>query len=174
MFRLSFISLHFLCVTGARRIHKLFENAKRVAPCVIFFDNIDGIGKARTSSPFHPHLNHTLNQLLFEMDGIKNMNGIIVLGATNRKQQDLDTALLRGGRFDMVVEVPLPNFDGRKELFEFYVSKITHQNIDVENLARRTTGFAGADIEAVVKQAALDAIRGGDELVTMEHMENAR
>lgn len=158
---------------GARRIRELFKKAKEVAPCVIFIDEIDSIGKERTSSSLHPHANDTINQLLSEMDGFRNMKGIIVLGATNRKD-DLDRALLRPGRFDVEVGVSLPDFVGRKELFEFYVSKIRHINIDFEKLARGTTGFTGADIENMVNQAALKAATKGVAYVSMDQMDYAR
>lgn len=158
---------------GAKRIRELFRQAKEVAPCVIFIDEIDSIGKTRTSSSLHPHANDTINQLLSEMDGFRNTKGIIVLGATNRRG-DLDQALLRPGRFDVEVDVSRPDFIGRKELFEFYLSKVRHQNIDTEKLARGTTGFTGADIESVVNQAALKAAIVGVPYVSMEQMDYAR
>ncbi|XP_046664258.1 ATP-dependent zinc metalloprotease YME1L-like [Homalodisca vitripennis] len=158
---------------GARRIRELFKLAKENIPCVIFIDEIDSIGKERTSSSLHPHANDTINQLLSEMDGFRNSGGIVVLGATNRRE-DLDRALLRPGRFDVEVTVLVPDFTGRKELIEFYLGQVRHQNVDTEKLARGTTNFTGADIENMVNQAALRAAVIGAQYVTTEHLEYAR
>lgn len=158
---------------GAKRVRELFKLAKENIPCVIFIDEIDSIGKERTSSSLHPHANDTINQLLTEMDGFRNSNGIIVLGATNRKE-DLDKALLRPGRFDVEVSVSVPDYKARKELFEFYLNEVRHQSIDYEKLARGTTNFTGADIENMVNQAALRAAVIGAQYVTTEHLEHSR
>lgn len=159
---------------GAKRVRDLFSIAKLNTPCVIFIDEIDSIGKQRTSSEItHRHANDTINQLLSEMDGFNNSEGVIVLGATNRRK-DLDKALTRSGRFDVEVTVLVPDFRGRKELLEFYLGKVKHQNVDIEKMARGTTNFTGADIENLVNQAAVKAAGAGAEHVTMEHMEYAR
>lgn len=158
---------------GPKRIRELFKLAKENIPCVIFIDEIDSIGKERTSSSLHPHANDTINQLLSEMDGFRNSNGIIVLGATNRKD-DLDQALLRPGRFDVEVTVTVPDYVGRKELFDFYLRKVRCHDVNIEKLARGTTNFTGADIENVVNQAALRAAMLGAQYVTMEHLEYSR
>ncbi|XP_075224249.1 ATP-dependent zinc metalloprotease YME1L isoform X2 [Lycorma delicatula] len=158
---------------GARRVRDLFKSAKDRAPCVIFIDEIDSVGAKRTNSVLHPYANQTINQLLSEMDGFHQNEGVIVLGATNRRD-DLDKALLRPGRFDIEVNVPTPDLTGRKEILSLYLSKILSKGVDVELLARGTTGFTGADLENMVNQAALKAAIDGAESVTMKHLENAR
>ncbi|XP_055642377.1 ATP-dependent zinc metalloprotease YME1L isoform X2 [Toxorhynchites rutilus septentrionalis] len=158
---------------GARRVRDLFKAAKERAPCVIFIDEIDSVGAKRTNSVLHPYANQTINQLLSEMDGFQQNEGVIVLGATNRRD-DLDQALLRPGRFDVEVVVPTPDFTGRKEILTYYLSKILSKEINTDQLARGTTGFTGADIENMVNQAALRAAIDGAEVVTMKHLENAR
>uniref|UniRef100_A0AAG5D855 AAA+ ATPase domain-containing protein n=1 Tax=Anopheles atroparvus TaxID=41427 RepID=A0AAG5D855_ANOAO len=158
---------------GARRVRDLFKAAKERAPCVIFIDEIDSVGAKRTNSVLHPYANQTINQLLSEMDGFQQNEGVIVLGATNRRD-DLDQALLRPGRFDVEVVVPTPDFTGRKEILTYYLGKILSREINIDQLARGTTGFTGADIENMVNQAALRAAIDGAETVNMKHLENAR
>nr|CAH7744737.1 unnamed protein product [Callosobruchus chinensis] len=158
---------------GARRVRDLFKAAKKRAPCVIFIDEIDSVGSKRTNSVLHPYANQTINQLLSEMDGFHQNEGVIVLGATNRRD-DLDTALLRPGRFDVEVTVPTPDFTGRKEILTLYLSKILAKDIDLEQLARGTTGFTGADLENMVNQAALRAAIDGADSVSMKYLESAR
>ncbi|GAB0098275.1 ATP-dependent zinc metalloprotease YME1L [Sergentomyia squamirostris] len=158
---------------GARRVRDLFKAAKERAPCVIFIDEIDSVGAKRTNSVLHPYANQTINQLLSEMDGFHQNEGVIVLGATNRRD-DLDQALLRPGRFDVEVVVPTPDFGGRREILTLYLAKILHKDIDIDTLARGTTGFTGADLENMVNQAALRAAIDGAEVVTMKHLESAR
>ena len=132
---------------GARRVRDLFKAAKERAPCVIFLDEIDSVGGKRSSSDLHPYANQTINQLLNEMDGFVSNEGVIVLGATNMRDH-LDKALLRPGRFDNQVEVGKPDVKGRREILGLYMSKIKHDDsIDVESIASRTTGFAGADLQ---------------------------
>lgn len=159
---------------GARRVRDLFSTAKARAPCVIFIDEIDSVGAKRTSSVLHPYANQTINQLLAEMDGFRQNEGVIVLGATNRRE-DLDKALLRPGRFDVEVQVPVPDLRGRVEILELYLGKIKRaEDVDVNVLARGTTGFTGADLENLVNQAALRAAIDGLSSVPMDYMENAR
>ncbi|XP_012251729.2 ATP-dependent zinc metalloprotease YME1L isoform X2 [Athalia rosae] len=158
---------------GARRVRDLFKAAKERAPCVLFIDEIDSVGAKRTNSVLHPYANQTINQLLSEMDGFHQNEGVIVLGATNRRD-DLDTALLRPGRFDVEVTVPTPDFSGRKEILELYLGRVLSRDVNVEILARGTTGFTGADLENMVNQAALRAAIDGAECVSMKHLENAR
>lgn len=158
---------------GARRVRDLFKAAKERAPCVIFIDEIDSVGGKRTNSVLHPYANQTINQLLSEMDGFHQNEGVIVLGATNRRN-DLDKALLRPGRFDVEVLVPLPDFIGRQQIIELYLQRILHENIDVQKLASGTTGFTGADLENMINQAALRAAIDGANVVTTQHMEYAR
>ncbi|KAJ4443854.1 ATP-dependent zinc metalloprotease yme1l [Periplaneta americana] len=158
---------------GARRVRDLFKAAKDRAPCVIFIDEIDSVGAKRTNSVLHPYANQTINQLLSEMDGFHQNEGVIVLGATNRRD-DLDKALLRPGRFDVEVNVPTPDYTGRKEILDLYLGKVLSKDVDVEMLARGTTGFTGADLENMVNQAALRAAIDGADSVTMKYLENAR
>ncbi|KAK4884534.1 hypothetical protein RN001_000805 [Aquatica leii] len=158
---------------GARRVRDLFKAAKERAPCVVFIDEIDSVGAKRTNSLLHPYANQTINQLLSEMDGFHQNEGVIVLGATNRRD-DLDQALLRPGRFDVEVTVPAPDYTGRKEILGLYLGKIMAKEIDVELLARGTTGFTGADLENMVNQAALRAAIDGADCVSMKYLESAR
>lgn len=159
---------------GARRVRDLFSRAKSRAPCVIFIDEIDSVGAKRSNSLLHPYANQTINQLLTEMDGFRQNEGVIVLGATNRRD-DLDKALLRPGRFDVEINVTVPDLNGRKEILELYIGKIKLANdVDVEVLARGTTGFTGADLENMVNQAALRAAIDKADAVSMSYLENAR
>ncbi|XP_030385799.1 ATP-dependent zinc metalloprotease YME1 homolog isoform X1 [Scaptodrosophila lebanonensis] len=158
---------------GARRVRDLFKAAKARAPCVIFIDEIDSVGAKRTNSVLHPYANQTINQLLSEMDGFHQNAGVIVLGATNRRD-DLDQALLRPGRFDVEVMVSTPDFTGRKEILSLYLTKVLHDDVDLDMLARGTSGFTGADLENMINQAALRAAIDGAETVTMKHLETAR
>uniref|UniRef100_A0A8D9A4E9 ATP-dependent zinc metalloprotease YME1 homolog n=1 Tax=Cacopsylla melanoneura TaxID=428564 RepID=A0A8D9A4E9_9HEMI len=158
---------------GARRVRDLFKAAKDRTPCVVFIDEIDSVGAKRTNSVLHPYANQTINQLLSEMDGFHQNEGVVVLGATNRRD-DLDKALLRPGRFDIEVNVPPPDYTGRKEILDLYLGRIISKNIDVDTLARGTTGFTGADLENMVNQAALRAAIDGVPHVSMKYMEYAR
>lgn len=159
---------------GARRVRDLFEKAKLRTPCVIFIDEIDSVGGKRSNSVLHPYANQTINQLLSEMDGFSQNEGVIVMGATNRAN-DLDRALLRPGRFDVQVTVPVPDYKGRKELFEHYLGKVRASlDIDMDMLCRTTIGFTGADIENLVNQAALKSATDDMENVTQDSLEFAR
>ncbi|XP_077562229.1 ATP-dependent zinc metalloprotease YME1L isoform X4 [Haemaphysalis longicornis] len=159
---------------GARRVRDLFSTAKMRAPCVVFIDEIDSVGAKRTNSVLHPYANQTINQLLTEMDGFRQNEGVIVLGATNRRD-DLDKALLRPGRFDVEVQVPVPDLAGRKEILQLYLGKVkVAADVSLDVLARGTTGFTGADLENVVNQAALRAAIDAAPAVSMRYLENAR
>lgn len=117
--------------------------AKDRAPCVVFIDEIDAVGSKRTTSVLHPHANQTINQLLAEMDGFHQTQGVIVLGATNR-QEDLDRALTRPGRFDVEVHVSMPDLKGRTEILRYYLDKLVlATDTKIEVLARGTSGFTG-------------------------------
>lgn len=157
---------------GARRIRSLFNAAKEQGTAVIFIDELDSVGRKRTTTFLQPYANQTINQLLTEMDGFIRHEGIIVIGATNRHDV-LDNALLRPGRFDVEVSVQKPSYTGRKEIFEHYLAKVTHRDIDSDVIARKTPGFTGADIESMVNQAALRAASCNSDYVTMEHLEYA-
>lgn len=160
--------------TGAKRVRQLFTSAKIRAPCVIFIDEIDTVGAKRTSSQIHPYANQTINQLLSEMDGFQQNEGVIVLGATNRRD-NLDKALLRPGRFDVEVSVHSPDLKGRRDIFLLYLEKVKYdRDVDVDKLARGTTGFTGADIENMVNQAALKAAMDLAPHVNMTHLDFAR
>lgn len=159
---------------GARRVRDLFAQAKLKAPCVIFIDEIDSIGGKRTNSVLHPYANQTINQLLTEMDGFKQNEGVIVIGATNRRD-DLDRALVRPGRFDVEVQVPIPDLKGREEILGLYLSRIKlARDVDTQSLAKRTVGFTGADLENLVNQAALRASIENQKSVSMRYFESAR
>ncbi|RNA15596.1 ATP-dependent zinc metalloprotease YME1 -like protein [Brachionus plicatilis] len=157
--------------TGSKRVRQLFAAARAKAPCVIFIDEIDSVGSTRTNSMIHPHANQTINQLLAEMDGFQKNEGVIVLGATNRRDT-LDSALLRPGRFDVEVRIDKPDFKARKDILEFYLEKVARDpNVDVEFLARQLAGFGGSSIENIVNQAALRAAVTSSHTVAMEHLE---
>lgn len=159
---------------GARRVRELFSNAKLRAPCVIFIDEMDSVGAKRSSSLLHPYANQTINQLLSEMDGFSQNEGIIVLGATNRPKE-LDSALLRPGRFDVKIHVRKPDSKGRKEILQHYLSKVrASPEIDIDKLCKATMGFTGADIENLINQAALRAATDNLDMVTGETLDYAR
>ena len=151
---------------GASRVRDLFNNAKQKAPCIIFIDEIDAIGRARGKSAItggNDERESTLNQLLTEMDGFGTNSGVIVLAATNRADI-LDKALLRAGRFDRQIYVELPDIVGRKEIFEVHMRGLKlGDDVDKDFLAKQTPGFSGADIANVCNEAALMAARKGKE-----------
>ena len=153
---------------GASRVRDLFNNAKSKAPCIIFIDEIDAIGRARGKSAItggNDERESTLNQLLTEMDGFGTNSGVIVLAATNRADI-LDKALLRAGRFDRQIYVELPDIVGRKEIFEVHMRGLKLGNdVDKDFLAKQTPGFSGADIANVCNEAALMAARKGKEII---------
>ena len=156
---------------GASRVRDLFEQAKKVAPCIVFIDEIDAIGRARgKNSGFsgNDERENTLNQLLTEMDGFQTNAGVIVLAATNRVDI-LDKALMRAGRFDRQIEVGLPDVKERKEIFDVHLRKLKlDDKLDREFLAKQTPGFAGADIANICNEAALIAARHDKSAVTQE------
>ena len=156
---------------GASRVRDLFEQAKKVAPCIVFIDEIDAIGRARgKNSGFsgNDERENTLNQLLTEMDGFQTNTGVIVLAATNRVDI-LDKALMRAGRFDRQIEVGLPDVKERKEIFDVHLKRLKlGKKLDREFLAKQTPGFAGADIANVCNEAALIAARNDKDCVTQE------
>ena len=147
---------------GASRVRDLFRQAKEKAPCIIFIDEIDAIGRARGKSPSfsaNDERESTLNQLLTEMDGFGSNSGVIILGATNRADV-LDRALLRPGRFDRQIFVELPDLNGRKEIFKVHLKPLKiSETLDIDFLAKQTPGFSGADIANICNEAALIAAR---------------
>ena len=153
---------------GASRVHDLFRQAKEKAPCIVFIDEIDAVGRARAKAAAmggNDERENTLNQLLTEMDGFGSNSGVIILAATNRVDV-LDKALLRAGRFDRQIHVDLPDLNERKEVFGVHLRPIKIDNtVDVDLLARQTPGFSGADIANVCNEAALIAARHGKKFV---------
>eukprot|EP00573_Skeletonema_grethae_P006441 CAMPEP_0201695246 /NCGR_PEP_ID=MMETSP0578-20130828/7258_1 /ASSEMBLY_ACC=CAM_ASM_000663 /TAXON_ID=267565 /ORGANISM="Skeletonema grethea, Strain CCMP 1804" /LENGTH=830 /DNA_ID=CAMNT_0048181063 /DNA_START=145 /DNA_END=2637 /DNA_ORIENTATION=- len=158
---------------GAKRIRELFEAAKQKSPSIIFIDEIDAVGGTRKLKD-QSALKQTLNELLVQMDGFDENSGIIVIGATNFAES-LDSALLRPGRFDKHVAVPLPDVGGRKEILEMYAAKTKiAEDVDLGILARGTTGFSGADLYNLMNQAAVKASVDGLEAITMQVFEWAK
>ena len=161
---------------GASRVRDMFEQAKKQAPCIIFIDEIDAVGRHRGAGlgGGHDEREQTLNQLLVEMDGFEGNTGIIVIAATNRPDV-LDPALLRPGRFDRQVVVPLPDIRGREQIMKVHMRNVpAADDVDPSIIARGTPGFCGADLENVVNEAALFAARSGKRLVEMEDFEHAK
>ena len=160
---------------GASRVRDMFKQAKHNAPCLIFIDEIDAVGRQRGAGlgGGHDEREQTLNQLLTEMDGFGANEGIIIIAATNRPDV-LDPALLRPGRFDRQVQVNLPDQNGRKEILEVHArNKKFAKGITLENIAKRTVGFSGADLENLLNEAALLAVRRGKEVITMAELDEA-
>ena len=161
---------------GASRVRDMFENAKKHAPCIIFIDEIDAVGRHRGAGlgGGHDEREQTLNQLLVEMDGFDGNEGVIVIAATNRPDV-LDPALLRPGRFDRQVVVPLPDIRGREQILKVHMRKVPlGEDVKANILARGTPGFSGADLANLVNEAALFAARGDKRLVDMEEFEKAK
>lgn len=159
---------------GASRVRDLFKQAREKAPCIIFIDELDAIGKSRVNNlSGNDEREQTLNQLLVEMDGFDNEKGLIILGATNRADI-LDPALLRPGRFDRQVPVERPDVKGREEILRIHSKNVKlDDDVDFESVAHGTTGFAGADLANVVNEAALLAVRNGRKKVSMVDFNDA-
>jgi cell division protease FtsH len=160
---------------GASRVRDLFEQGKKNAPCIIFIDEIDAVGRHRGAGlgGGHDEREQTLNQLLVEMDGFESNDGVIIIAATNRPDV-LDPALLRPGRFDRRIVVPRPDLRGRMGILAVHTRKVPISNVDLEVLARGTPGFSGADLEFLVNEAALIAARRDKDKVEMEDFEEAK
>jgi len=161
---------------GASRVRDLFDQAKKNSPCIVFIDEIDAVGRQRGAGlgGGHDEREQTLNQLLVEMDGFESNEGIIVLAATNRPDV-LDPALLRPGRFDRQIVVPLPDVKGRLEILKVHTKKvILDKDVDLDKIARGTPGFSGADLANLVNEAALLAARRNSETVHMNDFESAK
>ena len=160
---------------GAAKVRALFKQAKEKAPCIVFIDEIDTIGKKRDGGGFsgNDEREQTLNQLLTEMDGFDNQKGIVVLAATNRPDS-LDAALLRPGRFDRRVPVELPDLAGRKAILELHTKDVkTEPGIDLTTIARATPGASGADLANIINEGALRAVRLGRKRATQEDFEES-
>jgi len=161
---------------GASRVRDMFDQAKKHAPCIIFIDEIDAVGRHRGAGlgGGHDEREQTLNQLLVEMDGFEGGEGVIVIAATNRPDV-LDPALLRPGRFDRQVVVPLPDIRGREAILKVHMRKVPlSDNVDAKVIARGTPGFSGADLANLVNEAALFAARDNAKLVNMDHLDRAK
>lgn len=160
---------------GASRVRDMFEQAKKQAPCIIFIDEIDAVGRHRGAGlgGGHDEREQTLNQLLVEMDGFEGNEGVIVVAATNRPDV-LDPALLRPGRFDRQVVVPLPDIRGRELILKVHMRKVPIEDVNVGVIARGTPGFSGADLANLVNEAALFAARANKRFVGMEEFEKAK
>jgi len=161
---------------GASRVRDMFDQAKKHAPCIIFIDEIDAVGRHRGAGlgGGHDEREQTLNQLLVEMDGFEGGEGVIVIAATNRPDV-LDPALLRPGRFDRQVVVPLPDIRGREAILKVHMRKVpVADNVDAKVIARGTPGFSGADLANLVNEAALFAARDNAKLVGMDHLDRAK
>ena len=161
---------------GASRVRDMFEQAKKSAPCIVFIDEIDAVGRHRGSGVGggNDEREQTLNQLLVEMDGFSENEGVVIIAATNRPDV-LDRALLRPGRFDRQVTVPNPDILGREQILNVHLKKIAAAaDIDVKTVARGTPGFAGADLANLVNEGALMAARYNQKMVTMKNIEEAK
>nr|WP_317395458.1 ATP-dependent zinc metalloprotease FtsH [Faecalicoccus pleomorphus] len=161
--------------TGASRVRDMFKNAQKSAPCIVFIDEIDAVGRQRGAGMGggNDEREQTLNQLLVEMDGMTDNIGIVVIAATNRPDV-LDPALLRSGRFDRRVTVNLPDVKGRKEILEVHArNKKLSTDVSLENLAKRTPGFSGADLANVLNEGAILAVRKKEKQITMNDLDEA-
>jgi len=156
-------------------VREVFHKARQAAPCIIFFDEIDALVPLRSAGSSDSHVSErVLSQLLSEIDGIEELKGVLVLGATNRLDM-LDPAVLRPGRFDDVVEIPLPDDEDRREIFEIHLrSKPLEPGISPADMAARTEGFSGAEIASVCNNAALMAVRRAVEAGRKENGEKVK
>ena len=159
---------------GAAKVRDLFKQANEKAPCIIFIDEIDAIGKKRDNAlgGGNDEREQTLNQLLTEMDGFDGKKGVVILAATNRPES-LDKALLRPGRFDRRIQMELPDLEGRKAILSVHLKKVKHDNIDIDIVARATAGSSGAELANIVNEAALRAVRLGHDVVSTNDLEES-
>ncbi len=161
--------------TGASRVRDMFKKAKQAAPCIVFIDEIDAVGRQRGAGMGggNDEREQTLNQLLVEMDGMAENTGIVIIAATNRPDV-LDPALLRSGRFDRQITVSLPDKKGRTEILEVHArNKKLEKDVTLDNLAKRTPGFSGADLENVLNEAAILAVRDNRKVIAMDDLDEA-
>ena len=158
---------------GASKVRDLFRQAKEKAPCIVFIDEIDAIGKKRDGQVGgNDEREQTLNQLLTEMDGFDGRKGVVILAATNRPES-LDKALLRPGRFDRRIQMELPDLEGRKAILEVHLKRVKHETVDLDIVARATAGSSGAELANIINEAALRAVRMGRKLVTTADLEES-
>ncbi|KAK2197690.1 bifunctional ATPase [Babesia duncani] len=162
---------------GAQRIRNLFAKARRMAPCIVFIDEIDAIGIQRASGDFsgsNREHDQTLNQLLVEMDGFHSSTGVTIIAATNRLDT-LDRALLRPGRFDRIIHIPLPTVQGREAILQLYLKRVKYdKDVNLRDLAKLTPGYSGADLKNLVNEAALHCVKQGRDMVTLQDLQEAR
>ena len=161
---------------GASRVRDMFEQGKRNAPCIIFIDEIDAVGRKRSAGMggSHEEREQTLNQMLVEMDGFDANEGVIIIAATNRPDV-LDPALLRPGRFDRQITVSLPDITGREAILNVHIRNLpTAPDVDTRVVARGTPGFSGAELANIANEAALLAARRNKKMITMREFEEAR
>lgn len=155
---------------GSKRVRQLFQEAAQNAPCIVFIDEIDAVGTSRENS----NKDGTLQQLLTELDGFGATKGVVVIAATNTPET-LDPALVRPGRFDRQVYVPLPDVKGRKQIFDMYLRKVSaSESVDSDTLARSTPGFSGADINQLINASAIKAVISGRDKITMDVIDEAK
>lgn len=157
---------------GAAKVRDLFKQAAEKAPCIIFIDEIDAIGKSRDVAMGNDEREQTLNQLLTEMDGFDGTKGVVILAATNRPES-LDKALLRPGRFDRRIQMELPDLEGRKAILKVHLRDIKHGDIDLDIVGRATAGSSGADLANIVNEAALRAVKLGKKEVDTSDLEES-
>ena len=157
---------------GAAKVRDLFRQAGEKAPCIIFIDEIDAIGKRRDTGMGNDEREQTLNQLLTEMDGFDGRKGVVILAATNRPES-LDKALLRPGRFDRRIQMELPDLEGRKAILGVHLKNVRHKDVDMDIVARATAGSSGAELANIVNEAALRAVRMGRKFVTTSDLEES-
>jgi len=157
---------------GVMRVRKLFERAKERAPCIVFIDEIDAIGNTRMQMGT-AHSSDSLNALLSEMDGFERNAGIVIIGATNMPDR-LDAALIRPGRFDRKVHIPLPDKKSRKEIINLYLKDHASDDVDVDLLVSDISGFSGAELESMVNLASIEAVKYNEDKVSMKHVIEAK
>jgi transitional endoplasmic reticulum ATPase len=157
-----------------KAVREVFKKARQTAPCIIFFDEIDSLAPRRGMSADSHVTERVVNQILTEMDGLEGMNDIVVIGATNRPDM-LDTALLRPGRFDRIILTPVPDETTRLEVLKVHTKDMPLKNVDLQEVAERTDGYVGADLEAVCREAAILALRSNMSAkeVAMAHFDQA-
>lgn len=158
---------------GVMRVRNLFERAKELAPCIIFIDEIDAIGSSRNSVSVSPHASDSLNALLVEMDGFEENNGVIIIAATNMAQK-LDHALVRAGRFDRSIRVPLPDREARTKIIELYLKDNGDETVDIPTLVSDMAGFSGADLANIVNLAGIEAVKQKNTKINMKDLVEAK
>jgi len=156
-----------------KAVREIFRKARSAAPCIVFIDELDAVASLRGADEGSRVTERVVNSLLTELDGIQNLKNVVVLAATNRPDI-LDGALLRPGRFDKIIEIPPPDLRTRKEIFKVHTKKMPLEKaVDLDELAKKTDNFTGADIEGICREAGMEAIRGGSEKVSAKHFEEA-